>query len=294
MSIKTEKNKLTIIIVNYNSSKKLNLLLVSLKYIEEIIREIIIIDNSSTDLSYLIIPKPLKKITKLLTNKTNLGFAKAVNQGIRISKNKYILLINPDCLIPPQNHIEKMFRYFLCHKNISVIGGQILSENNLPHSANFFKPSLFSAIFVFTNMQKLFPNNPYIKKFYPEKFQKINKPIGVDGLCAAFIIFKKYINKRINYFDKRFFLYLEDLDFCINNKKLGCQIIYFPKAKIFHEGGGSNKSKYKTMLPYWYESRDMFFQKYLSKVNYSIIKIIFNTEIRLLYLYHLISNKPTK
>lgn len=78
----------TLIIVNYNSSQYTNNLLFSLEknYYKQI-NEIIIVDNNSKDFKKL---NTKDKKIKLIKNNKNLGFSKAVNQGIYVSKNNFI------------------------------------------------------------------------------------------------------------------------------------------------------------------------------------------------------------
>ena len=270
---------LTIIIVNYNSSKNTNNLLFSLtKTIYSKIGEIIIIDNNSSDIKNLNIKDP--KI-KLIKNDKNFGFAKAVNQGIKISKKESILLLNPDTTIV-DNSILKTIELIEKDKNIGVIGGKIKYEHKKIFTANN-TPTFLTGLFEFTNLKKIFPNNRYTLNFWPEKNQKITKPIEVSGICGAYLIFRKYDLKRnINYFSPDYFLYLEDLDFCLNMKSKGFKIIFDPRSEILHIGGASTKNKYHMALNYWYKSRKIFFKKHLNKVEGIILNIIFTIEELLL------------
>lgn len=270
----TDKN-LTLIIVNYNSSKNTNNLLSSVKKnIYKKIEEIIIIDNNSKDIKNLNIKD--KKI-KLIKNDKNLGFAKAVNQGINISKNNFIILLNPDTFII-NNSIIKTINLIVNNKNIGVIGGKIIYENKKIYSANN-KPTFLTGLFEFTNLKKIFPKNKYTLNFWPEINKKIIKPIEVSGICGAYLIFRKYDKKNnINYFNENYFLYLEDLDFCLNIKLKGFKIIFDPRSEIIHIGGASSKNKYNMALNYWYKSRKIFFKKHLNKLEGIILNIIFTIE----------------
>jgi len=269
------KSKITLIIINYNSSENTNHFLFSInKYIYKIIDEIIIIDNNSKDIKNLNIKDP--KI-KLIKNNKNLGFSKAVNQGIDKSKNNLIILLNPDTLIK-NNSILKTISLIEKDKNIGVIGGKIKYENKKIFTANNI-PTFLTGLFEFTNLKKIFPNNKYTLNFWPEKKQKIIKPIEVSGVCGAYLIFRKYDQKNhINYLSEDYFLYLEDLDFCLNIKSKGFKIIFDPRSEISHIGGASSGNKYNMVLNHWYKSRKIFFKKHLNKVEGIILNIIFTLE----------------
>ena len=285
-------NKISIIIVNYNSTNHLNNLLKSIKFIDKITDKIIIIDNNSNDFKNF--KKNNKKI-QIIKNKQNLGFSKAVNQGIKKSKNKYLLLLNPDTLLV-NDSIIKTFTLLKKDKNIGVIGGKIEKINNkfLQYTANQ-KPTFFTALFEFTNLKKIFPNNKYSKKFWVESSKKILQPTEVDALCGAFLLFRKYDQqKNINLMDEKYFLYLEDLDFCLTLKDKSYKIIFDPRSKIKHISGASSNSRYNIVLKHWYKSRRYFFKKYFSSIKYIILSVIFFLEEKILQLYHSLKNEPAE
>jgi len=267
-------SKLSLIIINYNSSDNTNNLLLSLKKIEPVkIDEIIIIDNNSKDIEEL---KTNKNI-KLVKNNKNIGFAKAVNQGIDQSTNDLIILLNPDTTIV-NNSILKTIELIERDINVGVIGGKIKYKNKKIFTANN-NPIFLTGLFEFTNLKKIFPNNKYTLNFWPETNKKITKPIEVSGVCGAYLIFRKYDKKRnINYFNEDYFLYLEDLDFCLDMKNKGFKVIFDPRSEILHIGGASTKNKYNMALNYWYKSRKIFFKKHLNKVEGIILNIIFTIE----------------
>ena len=87
---------LSVIIVNWNTKKLLEDCLGSIfKFTKDVGFEIIIVDNGSEDGSQSMLKKKFPQV-KLIPNKDNLGFAKANNQGIKIAKGKYVLLLNSD------------------------------------------------------------------------------------------------------------------------------------------------------------------------------------------------------
>ncbi len=265
----------SLIIVNYNSSQNTNKLLLSLKkYFYLGINEIIIVDNNSKDIKNL---NTNDSRVKLIKNNKNFGFAKAVNQGIKESRNNFLILLNPDTTIINGN-VLKTIKLIKDDKNIGVIGGKIKYKHKKIFTANN-TPTFLTGLFEFTNLKKIFPNNKYTSNFWPEKNQKITKPIEVSGICGAYLIFRKYDKKRkINYFNEDYFLYLEDLDFCLDMKSKGFKIIFDPRSEVFHIGGASSKNKYNMALNHWYKSRKIFFKSHLNRFEGIILNIIFTIE----------------
>jgi len=278
--------KLDVIIINYNSDKSATKLIKSLKIIDSIIEKIFIIDNNS---KHFHLPKN-KKI-KIFKNQQNLGFAKAVNIGIKNSNSDFILLLNPDSYLLDDS-IKLIFNQIINDKKIGIIGGKIIGNNNQQQPTANLSPSFLTGLFEFTNLKKIFPNNAFSKKFWPETNQIIKKPIEVDSLCGAFMLIRKKQNHKLALFNEKYFLYLEDLDFGLATLKRKFKIVFNPNAKIFHKGGGSNSSIYKIVLKEWYKSRKIFFKEHLKLFPGTILYIIFSIEECLLKIFHKIKNEP--
>jgi len=282
--------KITIVVVTYNSENQIQKLLLSLHLINKIIGEIIIVDNNSRNFDRKKIENLNNKI-KIIQNKQNLGFAKAVNQGIKKSKKNFILLLNPDTYLI-NNSISKTFNLIKKNKKIGVVGGQIKYPNNNLYPTANSRPTFLTGLFEFTNLKKIFPKNKYSKNFWIENIKKINKPIRVSSLCGAYLIFRRKINNKLNLFNEDFFMYMEDIDFGIKNNKEGYEVIFDPNSEIIHIGGASSKNRYKTALKYWYRSRKIFFKKNLEPPKGIILSLLFTLEEVVLKIYHCIKNEP--
>lgn len=287
MSIR-EKNSL--VIVTYNSEKTIFKLLISIeKYISNYIQEIIIVDNHSKNFEKNKIKLISKKI-KIIQNKKNLGFAKATNQGIKLSKSGFILLLNPDTYLT-NNSIKNSLNLIQKDTKIGAIGGKIFNQNNQTLYTATNKPTFLTGLFEFTNLKKIFPNNKYSKLFWVEKNKQIKKPIEATSLCGAYMIIRKKINNKLNLFNEKFFLYLEDIDFGIRINQNGYKVIFDPNSNINHIGGASSKNKYKTDLKSWYKSRKIFFKLHLNKVEGIILNVIFSIEENILKIVSFIKNE---
>lgn len=202
------------------------------------------------------------------------------------------MLLNPDCQIIDKRSIKILIEALDKNKKIGVVGGRIFknTKKNTQMTATN-QISFLVGLFEFTNLKKLWINNPWSKNFWVEN-NRIEKPIYVTSLCGAFIMFRKKINNHFNLFNNKFFLYLEDIDFGIKNNKNNFKVLFVPQAKIIHHGGKSNKSVYHSDLRNWYKSRYYLFDIYLPKYQSIILHSIFFIEEKLLSLYHFLKNEP--
>lgn len=285
----TTQKKVSVITVNFNSSDKLNTLIKSLSFIDTIVSEIIIIDNNSKDVDKIDLKN--KKI-RLFKNKDNVGFAKAVNKGINLSKNEIVLLLNPDCILTdssPTKTLDKIVE----NKYIGMIGGKInYPDTTKPHYTATSKPNFFTGLFEFTNLKKIFPNNYFSNSFWVEKNTPINTLKQVFSLCGAYLFIRKNGKKHQNVLDEKYFLYLEDLDLGYIVENNGQLAVFDPESHVTHIGGSSSGSVYKIVLNHWYKSRKVFFLKNLPKYQGYILYIIFILEESFLTVFHKINNTP--
>jgi O-antigen biosynthesis protein len=283
--------KISLITVTYNSKKTIYKLLNSVKLIDNYIKEIIVVDNNSNNFDKNKISSISKKI-KIIINKRNLGFAKAINQGVKVSRSDFIILLNPDTYLTDDS-IKHSLNLILKDPKIGAIGGKISNQKNQISYTATNNPTFLTGLFEFTNLKKIFPNNKFSKSFWMEKDKQIKKPIGVTSLCGAYMIIRKKINNKLNLFNEDYFLYMEDVDFGININEKGYKVIFDPNSNIKHIGGASSKNKYKTDLNSWYKSRKIFFKLHLNKVEGIILSIIFSIEENILKIIHFIKNEPS-
>uniref|UniRef100_A0A7V1EIM9 Glycosyltransferase family 2 protein n=1 Tax=candidate division WOR-3 bacterium TaxID=2052148 RepID=A0A7V1EIM9_UNCW3 len=226
---------LSIIIVNYNSTCALKDCLKSIveKKPEQTF-EIIIIDNGSK-MTFGNVIKEFEKLLniRLILNRKNLGYAKAVNQGIRIARGEYILIINPDILITNEA-IEKMIDFLDKNEKIGVIAPQLLNfDNSIQYSC--FRFPRFLTPFI----RRSFLKNTSFGKREIQRYLMIDFDHRVikevDWVLGAAMMTKKSVIEKIGLLDERFFLYFEDVDLCRRIHCQGLKIIYFPESKFFHQ-----------------------------------------------------------
>jgi len=229
--------ELSIIIVSWNVKELLEKCLKSIyKYKTDLFLEIIVVDNASTDKTIEMIKKNFPKV-KLIINDINKGFAKANNQGILASQGEFILLLNPDTEII-KNSLEKMMDFMKKHYQAGIAGCKHLNSDwTIQPSVRRF-PNFWSLFFIFTKMAKIFPQIPTIYYYLAKDLNlKIAQP--VDQVAGSFFLMRRKVIDEIGLFDENFFIWFEEVDYCLRAKKAGWQIWYNPEAEIIHYGGKS-------------------------------------------------------
>lgn len=245
---------LSILIVSRNTREYLFNCLRSLSQAEKKDSwEIFVIDNGSWDGSGGEVRKQFPTV-KVIENRMNVGFAKANNQGLNLSKGKYILLLNPDTKVT-DGAIEKMLFFMDNHPEAGVAGAQLLyADGSRQNSiANF--PSLATELLNKSLLRWFFPKEfPGKEKDYPE-------PIEVDSVIGACMMVRRKAMEEVGFLDENYFLFLEETDCCYRMEKAGWKIYHIPQAEVFHFQGKSGESeKGKARIEY-YRSRYYFFKK---------------------------------
>lgn len=227
----------SIIIVSYNVKDFLKNCLESvIKFTKNVNYEIIVVDNASTDdsLSYL---RDLSDVSnlKFIDAKENGGFAKGNNLGIKQAKGKYILLLNPDTLLI-ENSIERMFLWMEAHKDVAVASCQLVdNEQKILPTGGYF-PTLqriFYWTFFLDDVLKLPSYHPEMGPFHKNKniYQKEFFP---DWVTGAFFLVRTDATNKVENLDENFFMYGEELEWCMRFKEEGYKVGYTPITKIIH------------------------------------------------------------
>ena len=228
---------LSIIIVSYNT-KSLTLACLNSIFGEgsDLAYEVIVVDNGSKDGSVEALTnlkESQNQKLKLLENKENLGFSKANNQGIKIAKGNYILLLNSDTEII-SGALDKLVAFANNTPDAGVIGAKLLNPNGSTQPSCLNLPSLSLAV-----REYFLGEKGLTSKFFPQTKQAS----PVDAVVgAAFLITQQAIRK-VGLLDERYFFYFEDLDYCRKVKKSGLKTYYLPDATVIHYHGASGKSE---------------------------------------------------
>ena len=233
---------LSIIILNYRSKELtaqcVNTVLQSAKNTENF--EIIIIDNDSGDDSAKWLHNAFPNI-RVIANKRNLGYGAGNNIGIKQAKGDYILILNPDVEIEMPD-IQKMIDFLKNYPDVGVVGPQLIYPDGIIQDSYRRFPQFLDLVIKRTSLHKI---NPLKKRMTDYLMHNVNphKTQEVDWLVGAALMIPRKIFDKIGAFDERFFLFLEDTDFCRRVWEIGKKVMYFPATKAIHNHKRLSQSK---------------------------------------------------
>ncbi len=249
---------LSVVIVNWNGGEYLMNCLSSL-FEQDVDMEVILVDNASTDRSQIEAKRRFPKI-KLLQMEENLGYAKGCNEGIKASRGKYILILNPDVVLLP-GALSNLLSFAEKHPEAGIIGPQLLDfDGKLQMSCRSF-PSYETGIFRGTFLEKLLPRSRSLSRYLLSNWDH-STPRYVDWVSGAAMLLRREFLQEAGIFDETFYMYCEDVDMGMRAKEFGWKVLYCPYARIMHRIGGSSDKRVVPMLVKFHLSHYLFFQKH--------------------------------
>ncbi|BEG98810.1 glycosyltransferase family 2 protein [Bacteroides sedimenti] len=259
--------KLSVIIVNYNVKYFLELCLNSLyRAIDQLSVEVFVVDNASTDgsLDYL---KPRFSQVHFIANEENIGFARANNQAIALSKGEYILLLNPDTVVG-EKVIVDCLDFMDTHSVAGGVGVKMVTGDGtfLPESKRGF-PAPMTSFYKFTGLSRLFPNSTRFGKYHLRYLDE-NESHCIDVLAGAYMLMRKSTLDKCGLLDESFFMYGEDIDLSYRITQAGFENYYLPFPIIHYKGESTKKDSFK-YVKVFYEAMVIFFKKHYP--HYSVL-----------------------
>ncbi len=253
----------SVIIVNYNVKFFLEQCIRSVYNSKgDIDIEVIVIDNHSVDGSVQMIREKFPDVT-VIENKQNLGFSKANNQGIKVAKGKYILLLNPDTVLQ-EDTLVKCFEFMEQCVDAGALGVKMFDGkgNFLPESKRGL-PTPMVAFYKIFGLSKLFPKSKIFGKYHLGYLDK-GQNHAVDILSGAFMFVRKEVMNKVGSLDEDYFMYGEDIDLSYKIKKAGYNNYYFADTSIIHYKGESTKKSSVNYVIVFYKAMVIFADKHFS------------------------------
>lgn len=231
-------NTVGAVIVTFNSKENLPECVHSLR--ENDIKEIIVVDNNSTDGTSSVAQS---MGLKTIRNQVNVGFGSACNQGAAHITKRNILFINPDARIE-KGAILKAQKALSSSARVAVAGMCLVDSRGNPEPDGFgTEPSLLQLL----------------------KRRVNRRSTGrCDWVSAGALLANKKAFNAVGGFDPSFFLYWEDVDLCRRLREQGYLVAFVPTARVKHARGASQSSASKKTA-YYDASADRYYRKHYAK-----------------------------
>jgi hypothetical protein len=247
--------KLSIIIVTWNSAADVEACLDSINFGHEF--EIIVVDNASTDDT----PGKLARYhhLQLLRNDRNLGYAHANNQGIRLARGEYVLLLNPDTRID-LGALDALSDYLDSHPDTAAVAPRLVNPDGTTQYSIRSFPTASTVLWEVTGFSRLFARSRAFGRWRMKYFDYA-RDAEVEQPMASCLMFRRSSLEQFGGFDERFPIYFNDVDLSRRLAEAGWKTAYVAGARVVHRCGASTGQVKPKMI--WEDHRSLF--RYLKK-----------------------------
>ncbi len=241
-----------------------------------------VVDNNSLDGSAEMVNRNFPQ-THLVACEKNLGFARANNLAMRhmldsASPPNYLILLNPDTRVSPKA-LPKMVSFLEDHENVGVIGPQLsYDDGSFQHSAFRF-PNLWMTVLDFWPIHHRLLESR-LNGRYPRRLYRRGKPFRIDHPLGAALMIRRRTVEQIGLLDPGFFMYCEEIDWCMRAKSASWQIYCLPTAHVVHVGGQSSAQFRDRMFVALWRSRYRLFEKHYSRIFLGLTRRIVRCALR--------------
>lgn len=261
-----------VVIVNYRTPQ---LTIDCLKSLEDEVRalpnlRVIVADNNSADGSDMIITAAIKQEdwswAQFLPLGHNGGFAYGNNVPIRqaFSENAlapYVLLLNPDTIVLP-GAISNLVNFMEQHPEVGIVGSRLEDPDGTPQRSAFRFHTFWSEVDAGLRLDIV---HKLLDRWVVAP-PVVNEPCQTDWVAGASMMVRRQVFEEIGLMDEGYFMYYEEMDFCLQANKAGWLCWYVPDSRVIHLVGQSSgvtntKQPRKRQPQYVFDSRQRYFLK---------------------------------
>lgn len=280
----TQRIDVSIVILNYNTCEHLRACLQAL--LDEgsttlsngaLQAEVFVVDNASSDGSADMVAAEFPWV-RLIRSPRNGGFAHGNNQALKLARGSAVLLLNPDALVP-DGAIVRFVELLDSHPEAGIIGPKLVKEDGSMHLAcrrSFPTPEI--AFYRVSGLSRLFPNSPRFGR-YNLTFVDEDVSIEVDAVCGACMLVRRDVLDTTGLLDERFFMYGEDIDWCLRAHKAGWTVRYEPSVVVTHLHGAASRKRAVRTTFHFFRAMDLFYRKHYVDRYHPLLTGVIRTSI---------------
>jgi N-acetylglucosaminyl-diphospho-decaprenol L-rhamnosyltransferase len=243
----------SVILVSYHTGPALWFSLASVLGQAELL-EVVIVDNGNP----LWVRERLQRLAArdarvtLLSGHGNVGFASACNLGAAQAKGAFLLLLNPDCVLP-EGALTRTREALESHPNAWLAGCHLVGTDGseqIGGRRHVLTP--WKALVEGLKLYRLAPRHPYFARLNLHETLPLQDAGSVPAISGAYMAMPRARYAALHGMDERYFLHVEDLDFCYRVRASGGDILYLPAVRVIHCRSTSNAASWRVE---WHKAR---------------------------------------
>jgi N-acetylglucosaminyl-diphospho-decaprenol L-rhamnosyltransferase len=267
-----ERRELTIAVNSYKNPEILRLCLESIRKEmpqSGISYEVLVADSATEEDTEMMMREDFPEV-RFFPFRDNVGFKTLVNVSLQEAQGEYVFLINSDIILTADT-LPKLLTYLKEHEEIGILGPRQLNFNGGVQEScyRFYQPQ--TILYRRTWLGKLPFGKKHLDWFTMADYDR-KEPRSVDWLLGSALFLKRETAKRVGPMDDRFFLYMEDVDWCRRFWEKGLKVVHYPESVVYHyhakgsaKGGFFGSLLFNRLTWYHIESALKYFLKYSGK-----------------------------
>jgi hypothetical protein len=230
--------------------------------------EIWVVDNASTDGTAEAV-RDLDLDASLVELPENRGFAAGANIGADRASGDYLLFLNPDAELCP-GALPSMRSHLAKHPEVAMVGPQLYYPDGRLQDSAFTYPTLLMTWLEFFPR----PGRLLHGRWNGRLSARDGQAISVDHPLGACMLISRPAWEDVGPFDEDFFMYCEEVDWCVRARRRGWDIRHLPSARVVHHGGRSSAQAIADSLAHLYASRARLHLKHRGRVYASAARFL--------------------
>ena len=250
-------DRISAVIVSFNTAPLLERAIQSLVSSASMVNglEIIVVDNASEDGSPLMVREKFPDV-RLVRLTRNVGFAAGTNMGLRMARGEQLLLLNPDAELL-HNALPTLSSFLAERPWVAAVGPRLIYPDGTHQDSAFHFPSLGQIAFDFFP-----PPRQILQSRLNGRYGKIDSPHPIDHPLGACMLLSRTAFEDVGLLDEAFFMYCEEVDWCMRAWERGWEIYHHPGAVAVHHSGKSTEQRSGAMFEQLHESRSRLIEKH--------------------------------
>jgi N-acetylglucosaminyl-diphospho-decaprenol L-rhamnosyltransferase len=217
--------------------------------------EIIVVDNASEDGSPLMVREKFPDV-RLVRLTRNVGFAAGTNMGLRMARGEQLLLLNPDAELL-HNAMPTLSSFLAEHPWVAAVGPRLIYPDGTHQDSAFHFPNLGQITFDFFP-----PPRHILQSRLNGRYGKTDSPHPIDHPLGACMLLSRTAFEDVGLLDEAFYMYCEEVDWCMRAWERGWEIYHHPGAVVIHHSGKSTEQRSGAMFEQLQKSRSRLYEKH--------------------------------
>jgi GT2 family glycosyltransferase len=222
--------------------------------------EVVVVDNDPSAGALEAIARDFPYV-RGIPNAENVGYARAVNQGIAATTGEFVMVMNPDTFLE-RGTVAALMGYLRGHPRTGIVGPRMVGRDGmLQYSARGFPDHMTFLFNRYSLLTRLFPNNPHTRRYLMTDWDHASVR-EVDWLSGACLMVRRTAIDAVGPMDGTYFMFNEDVDWCRRMRLGGWAVTYVPEALVYHDIGASRKKVHPKVIVERHRGMIHYFHKY--------------------------------